>query len=787
MPLLVLALVRPSAADIEINVSHVGFPVVGFGNAVRSGQWVPVTVDLALLNEPGFDGYVRLGQYDLDGDECFDRVDVHLRADTGGTQRVHLYALANPQLNHGRYGVELFNDKDEAVKVISRGESALLATSPQEDWPRTLDDDDVLILSLAEGAIGREGDLAEGEQGGLYLRPVKVAHLSPSDLPEHWIALDAVDYVVWDDARPESLSERQLDALLEWVRQGGTLLMAASRSAGAIKLSESLRRVLPVELGETTTVDNLPEIRRQLLGLADVPRRRAAPGMPAVAPWDEPFLRPILMARCNVKPGGVPIVVDRGDASDVLTRGRLGRGHLIFLGVTLRDLFTAPGSPTTFYQRVFGLSVLAAEEAQPTPVSLYQNVVRAVAFSEWGSAYLALAIIFSVIYVLVATLGTWSLLGAKGWRQHSWSAFAAVALVASVLSVFAVNAIRGFGGETLHQVSVVDMDGGETFGHATTFFGLKTGVDRRLDLWLPSDPVSAEAPTATHCFLRPLPVGGDQAASSTPFADPEPYRLVPASAVIGGARVRATLKRFEGRWAGAVGGSVSGEIRLRGSSLEQGSYVTSSLGFDLHNCYLLQLAGAQGLSRQGAPRADLAYAFPIGKLPGDGSRLDLYAAAYLPQGTKRPNQIKNESKLKIAQKAWGAEFRGVFAQMTTGGLGRDVTPGQEKNALLLLSTIGDFDPNTDGVMTSTMFGGTHTWSRDRLRRLDLRDQLTRESVLLVGFADDPGPPRLFRRVGDRPYTRIEPDPEKSWSMYRVRLPAIWSRGSASDEDEDEIQ
>ena len=82
--------------------------------------------------------------------------------------------------------------------------------------------------------------------------------------------------------------------------------------------------------------------------------------------------------------------------------------------------------------------------------------------------------------------------------------------------------------------------------------------------------------------------------------------------------------------------------------------------------------------------------------------------------------------------------------------------------------------------------GLSVWSRDRLRGLDLTEQFDDDSVILIGFAEDPGPVRLFRRRGDRPFKACEPDVGHSWTMYRFRIPAIVldPPGRTTDQDED---
>jgi hypothetical protein len=783
------ALCIPHAAQgmVEVNVTRAGFPTLQRGDVIRSGAWVPIIVDLALLDEQSFDGSVRLGQFDNDGDECYDRVDVHLRAETGGAQRLYLYALANPLANQGRFIVELFDDEGEAVEVVSQGELTFQAQPAQR--PSTIDPDDILILLLSSGTLGDIQKLTDPDQQERFAPPVHIGHISPTELPELWIGLETVDYIVWDDARPEQLRKRQIDALLEWVRQGGTLLITASRTAGSLRLTDSIYAVLPVDLGEIKAVENLPDLRRALLAPKSDRKRRSEIDSPW---WEIPFESPVTIVECALRDGAVRVPEDGSSQSDIVTRRRIGRGHVIFCAVTLRDLLGGGGDARRFFRELFHLRVLADPDAgSPGFQSLFSQVVGAVAFTRSGSLYLGVAIIFSAGYVLLATFGTWGVLGARGWRHHSWTAFALVGVAASLLSVVAVNSVRGFG-ETLHQLTIVDLDAGQAHGYATAFFGLKTGTDRTLDLWLPSDPLGATEPGATRCFLRPLPVGNDPATASTSYADPGEYRVVPASAVIDGVRIRATLKRFEGRWAGSLGGTVTGEIAVKGIRILEGSYVINDLGVDLKECYLLHTTRA--LTGDTGPRSGEIYAFPIGDVPSDGRKLDLVARCYPVSGNPRSvgdeetvTQIIDQSTLASAQKGWGSPFAGFSSKLGYGsGPDRPFTLGEEKNALLLLSTAGECEPQGSAGMAQFVFG-SYIWSRDRLRGLDLREDLRPDTVILIGFADDPGPVRLFRRTGDRPYRMLEPDRKRSWTMYRIRIPATLHDVPSEPEDEDGVR
>jgi hypothetical protein len=59
-------------------------------------------------------------------------------------------------------------------------------------------------------------------------------------------------------------------------------------------------------------------------------------------------------------------------------------------------------------------------------------------------------------------------------------------------------------------------------------------------------------------------------------------------------------------------------------------------------------------------------------------------------------------------------------------------------------------------------------SADRCRQLDLSNLLDAGTVVLVGFAEGPGPVRLCARKGSRPYRAVTPD--RTWTMYRVVIP-----------------
>ena len=170
-------------------------------------------------------------------------------------------------------------------------------------------------------------------------------------------------------------------------------------------------------------------------------------------------------------------------------------------------------------------------------------------------------------------------------------------------------------------------------------FGLRTGLDKRVDLWLPSDDLLDGDPGPTDCLLRPTPDPFGFMTSLTSYADPIEYRVHPTNASIENLRVRSTLKRLEGRWAGSLEGRVQASVRLaRGSEglsdvrVATGSYVFNDLGVDLKNCYLIYSTydiyaydlrlGRRATATQRDCRDEKIYALEVGTLPA-GEKVSL--------------------------------------------------------------------------------------------------------------------------------------------------------------------
>lgn len=694
-----------------------------------------------------------------------------------GATEYTLYTVLDRDDEDTRIQIELINtDTDDGtpqlVEMVSGG--VRVRSLPLPAPPQFITDDELLILSLSDRQMGEIRRLKESfSLQRRFDRTLHLAHGPPTMIPNLSLGLESVDLIVWDDADPTGLTEAQLTALVQWVEKGGRLFLAAGRTADTLSQSARLDPLLPVTIGQVSAHKRLPDVRRRLLLAGD----RAVTGAP------------VTVAACTLREG--PEVQERlrdEVAGTFLASRRVGMGEVVFIAASLNELLTGPNVQVEqALIRLLGLrdNPIPDADIDAAPYALFRHIEAEIGFLGAGSAYLALALLFAAIYTLSSTLGAWNLLGRRNLRRHSWTVLAIAGLIASLVMILAVQAVHGYS-RRVHQVTVIDGTAGKSDAVATAWFGLTTPTVTRLDLWLPGDLDLHREPEATACMLRPLPGWNTALGINTGFTDPAQYRLRPPTAELHDVPMRATLKQVEGRWVGALDGTIRGELITAVEPLEvpdeatedaygyvlaAGSWLENGLDVDLRDCVLFvaeeDLVRPQDFLRLASQRAqtDDIIVYPIGDLPKD-SRVDL-RQRILPDKNARQVSVANLDKwsLKQMQRTWDREFLG---SVSFGGRpdNRPLTSTLEayKHSILLATVISEITPREG----ASAFGGMAMHSRTRLRALDRSDALGRHAALLVGFAEEPGPVRLTVRTGDRPYEAM--DVRKARTVYRFVVP-----------------
>ncbi|MBK8267830.1 MAG: hypothetical protein IPK83_05810 [Planctomycetes bacterium] len=755
---------------------------------VRTGCTSLVSIDLSWSGAEPFDGELRVAQQDRDGDIVISAQDLGGLTPDGEWHPKEVYFYPSIFSQDSTLQVRLYDANGDLVKMqLENGDEVGVIVTPQ--FTSEPSADELLIVDLTNPRKLPHllcldvGNNTAGLTNARHVRP-----MSPRELPQYWQGLEAVDAIVWDDADPTELSERQITALVEWVKNGGSLLITAGKNWQSLAKS-SLARHLPVTIKGVTRVREAQEFTRDIVKnetYSNRLMRRYAKN-------------PI--ARCDMikLPDMIGIPSDARGLSPIAYRNLLGRGNLTFVGASLRDLLPAPAGiakaigPASAGQtesndgfkefhnvceRVLASNFLGLPKSiEPVNAfmqnrkNLYDEITGTISYKGLGFAFMMFALFFAAAYFFSAS-GSFYYMKKRQWQQHSWSAFAIVSLVGTVIGVVMVWSLRGMSTK-VRQTTILDVRAGSDYAYGTCFFGVKTPDHTRLGLRLPAGYTDANGPQDLGP-LRTLPRSTTDEASESTFVATDTYRAEQACLALKDVPVRATLKEFWGRWHGPLGGTLDAKLVVNADDnnrFGKGSYIQNNTGVTLENCIIVEgrqeIAGESGLV--------LARCLELGTLPKSGKEASLDADTiaerlYFRKDPLNPNDppkaISND-QLSLASciKTWRESINATFSTDTKS----TSISGKELTALRLLSLFDLIERDSNGRNEMTRSHG---------RILDCSHAVTRETALLIGFAYEPAPAMLE-------VNGVRRTPENSITMYRITIPVERpgrSAGGSADEE-----
>lgn len=768
------ASVLPAGAQpVQGDVRSVGFrAAVPSEYVIRPGQWFPILVELTAQGTQAYDVELRCERVDLDGDRiAFVQPHVAVTPDVG-IKRVWCYAVTLAESAGRPTDVDIIGDDGALISSVS----VPGFESISNDTQLVLDISDKRVTGLNYVDSGQLGysDWAWGQRR--FYRPICVARLPARDLPDRWYGLEAVDVIVWDEPDPQGLPNNlQLPALIEWVRNGGQLVIGIGPAWSKIQKS-ALADIMPLTGNESAV-----EVR-------ELGRFAARYQGPAAGGFKTPISVAVGQPTSDALVTFQDRLPDRRNLNLIALRC-VGSGRVIATAARLRDLM-GPGVSRDLYHELLDLNrnepAFNEKEAEQGvfgrgPLYLYDQPIAQIEFQRAASARTLAAFAFVAAYVLLSTYGAWVWLKRHTLTHVSWAAFAAIAVAASLLSLGAVGLSRGVAG-TVHNFSFVDLEAGSTQARATTYFGYKSNRRQRVDLSLPGDGN----------YLRPL---ATRDISEVAYATPERYAAVTAEATLLATPMRATLKQFEGFWRGELDGSVRGSLTAdrRTGKVTPQSWLQNDLDIDFIGGYLLYIdprlrerdAGvpyrAAGLNTCNCRPADRPY-YGSEKVPPavnvlalrvpplkPGQKIDRLGASedagYNEYGihdqqyarwqrASKPNP-KEEPMLPTLRHRQVNDWVGIF------DFARLTRPVEQFDAAALLASTRNLHLHSSDAKDFDDVG--RLVSTAGLVDQDVTHWLARGQAILLLLANEPGPANLY--LNGKPK-----DSKAGHSIYRVRIP-----------------
>jgi hypothetical protein len=554
---------------------------VGFAGRYKVGLWAPVEVTLRATDGLAA-GRLRLTVPDADGVPS----SVFAPVQPGQTS-------ARCCVRFGRVEGDLTAELFDGERLVARRR---FKAANREDAPLrpAVPATRRLIVCIGSEPMGVEEALVLS--GGDSDRRPAVARLDDcGPLPTKWYGYEGVDLVVVSTSRPEPfrkdrLGAEQIDALNEWVRLGGKLVLcAASQAETLLAPGGPFGRFAPGRI-EGTAVLRQTGVWESYAESTE-PLARAGPGGARLA------MRVPQLA-------GVEGVVELREAGSALVvRTPRGFGQVVFVAADL-DLppLDAWIDRPALVQKLLDLPAGAAEETARGSAVMhfgYPNIAGQLRsaldqFSEVRLLPFSIVAGLMVVYVLLIGVGDYFFLRKVVRRMRwTWLTFPAVVLGVCVAAYFLAYGLRG-DRVRLNQVDLLDVDAASGRIRATSWMNVFSPGVELYDLSVRPQLPGGRKPQRAEVLLSWLGLPGAALGGMDPqtaaFSQwTAGYDFAPRLDGLEGLPIQVwSSKSLTARWTAQwpEGSAVPVESDLAAEDRVPEGKVVQRLGFPLEDCLL---------------------------------------------------------------------------------------------------------------------------------------------------------------------------------------------------------
>ena len=493
-----------SAASRAVDVENIR---VGFQERYKVGTWTPVWIQLR-GGVDGFNGFLELVAQDEDGTPTTIRQVVQVAP--GATQRVTSYV--RPGSMDADFATLRFIDGRSLRRAAS---DVVIGTMLGNKPPEPLAQEDYQILTLGRpvgvdmipGLPGFNANKTNTPVPGGRAREVIVPKLSAIDdlLPGRWYGYDSVDAVVIDTNDKEmlaTLSGNRGEALKQWVKRGGHVVVAVSSNWQAVN-DGLLGEMLPLKLNGQTQVSPFDALESFNGGSL----QKEFENTPArVAKFEEIEARG---GRVIASTLSTPLVV----------RGPYGFGRVTVIGLDVNaPPFTNWPDRALFFVKTLDLkgTNTAVNPTNPGMRIITNNVsdlatlIRRSLDQFKGVTLIPFGWVagFIVLYILLIGPGDYFFLKKVLKRMElTWITFPTIVITVSLLAYYAAYVVKGTD-LRVNKIDVVDIDVEQNLARGTSWINLFSPQNR--DYSVSVVPVPPDRAPSTDPKAIPTPAPGTE-------------------------------------------------------------------------------------------------------------------------------------------------------------------------------------------------------------------------------------------------------------------------------------
>lgn len=240
---LLFAVPMISFADgISMNVTY------GYRNTAKSGQLLPVTVEIENETEDEYGGYLVMEFYGDDGSTLTYTFPSYVG--NGTTRLKNTVTIPDGYSSSDGDRLHVFFTDDGGEKLAEKNVEVFYHGSGQDILCGILSDDRQDLVYLGNVSIGNS-------------LSTKTVTLNPSDIPADAQGLSQLDIIVISSFDMRLITEEAAETIIDWIRSGGTLLLGTGSASGPlgrfaghignISLSQAVFRKMDMGMQYSTT------------------------------------------------------------------------------------------------------------------------------------------------------------------------------------------------------------------------------------------------------------------------------------------------------------------------------------------------------------------------------------------------------------------------------------------------------------------------------------------------------------------------------------------------------
>lgn len=591
-------------ADEKLRIESVK---VGFNGFYKVGSWTPVQVLLVGGEEP-MTGEIFFETQDGDGEATRIGFDVPTREGNGRALPRRVLVPARTQVNFSanvRFG--RVNDPELTVRFVVDGKSVttkrLTVNSDrmQEVLPTPMLTSQELIVSVGP-RIGLEREattIAEGYK----TRNIELVNLQDIfQLPTRWYGYEGVDAVVITTSRPEIFEQAGkawIEALQQWVRMGGRLLLSVGANG------DQILRQPPAEADsgvtrEPSLADFSPGRFVDTISVSSTAAFHDYANSTTALEWATSAGRPPDISQLEDVRGHVEIA-ERQTGLPLAIRYPFGMGEVIFLAVDIdRPPFSDWKDQGKLLSRLLSIDSQVSDgqemSAQSFQYSGYDDLsgqLRASLDHEFtGVTTVSFSLVALLVVIYILLIGPVDYLLVKRVFKRTeltWITFPTIVLAVSFGAYWLASYLKG-DQLRVNQVDIVDVDEESGFVRGTSWINIFSPQPENYSLSLLPDIFSASNIREKEVLLSwwglPGTALGGMQSQTLPALFRRPYEIKPELGRISEVPIQVwSTKGFAGRWNGRIDVEPSSLFLPASNGAIQGT-LTNHFDVNLVDCEL---------------------------------------------------------------------------------------------------------------------------------------------------------------------------------------------------------